>query len=502
VKVFGCFLCLFWLCGCPLFSQIEEIPELETENLQDNWLNQFYAELETGRYNFGCNSRTKYQDEDINSFADIQFRQHNLRFNLNLYQPHKAERYANFQLSFLPSRNNFSEIHFGSYRPAFALGTIFKKSGNESLFKIERAAHPVAFSPFGIAAIWRLHNLSTFFIASDQNRKAVFQEGKIKSLTPTVSATKPFVQENLLAAGIEYRYKNSNFAALAYRQNYDRDFADTLLTKNLKGYSLAAITTGKNYTLTAETSLLKENIAFQTTAEFSYYNVSQEIRYAYWQGKQIPTYSAKPCLLSSQGENQEIDWELNYLPQKNVLCGMRYALIRKNNGIKSPNWNSRTILYLTLKPAKNIINLQLTRLDREIVTTLDSSYISTLPAHYRLRCKIESNIHPKLSLALLFRYHYEDKKELHKNSFYWENSVHLQHKKLDFNSGIKTWQTLNTLILPDPETENPAGFTTATSEDDRIFAELTFKGKLFTLKTELQQSWLNGNRTLYLSLRI
>lgn len=502
MKVFGCFLILFLLCCYPLFSQIEEIPELEPENLQDNWLNQFYAELETGRYNLGCNSRTIYQDTDINSFADLQLRQNNLRFNLNLYQYNKSELYTNFQLSCLPSRNNFSEVHFGSYRPAFALGTIFKKNRDESLFTIQRAAHPATFSPLGTAAIWRFHNLSTFFIASGQNRKAVIQEGKIKSLAKTVPAAKPCVQENILATGIEYHYKNSNFAALFYRQNYNKDFADTLLAKNLNGYSIAAKTAGKNYTLTAETSLLKDKTVFQTTAEFRYNNISQEIRYSYWQGKQIPAYSAKPCLLSSQGENQEIDWELDYLLQKNVLCGMRYALIRKNNALKSPTWNSRTILYLTLKPAKNIINLQLTRLDREIVTTLDSSYISTLPAHYRLRCKIESNIHPKLSLALLFRYYYEDKKELHKNSFYWENSVHLQHKKLDFNSGIKTWQTLNTLILPDPETENPAGFTTATSEDDRIFAELTFKGKLFTLKTELQQSWLNGNRTLYLSLRI
>jgi len=80
--------------------------------------------------------------------------------------------------------------------------------------------------------------------------------------------------------------------------------------------------------------------------------------------------------------------------------------------------------------------------------------------------------------------------------------VHLQHKKLDITCGIKTWQTLNTLLLPEPETENPAGFTLATSEDNRTFAELTLEGKLFTLKTEFQQSWLNGNRTLYLSLRI
>jgi len=117
-----------------------------------------------------------------------------------------------------------------------------------------------------------------------------------------------------------------------------------------------------------------------------------------------------------------------------------------------------------------------------------------------LRFKIDSELNPKLSLTLLLRYHYEDKIEHRNNSFYWENAFHYLKTKWQISAGIKTWQTLSSLILPETDTENPEGFTSATSEDNRIFAKLILKGKIITLKTEWQQSWLNGNRSLYLSL--
>ena len=90
--------------------------------------------------------------------------------------------------------------------------------------------------------------------------------------------------------------------------------------------------------------------------------------------------------------------------------------------------------------------------------------------------------------------------ERRNNSFYWENAFHYHRTKWQISAGIKTWQTLTSLILPETDTENPEGCICATSEDDRVFAKVTFKGKVINLKTEWQQSWLNGNRTFYLSV--
>ncbi len=500
MKFFGCFLILFSYCCFPLFAQIEEIPELESENLENNWLQQLYADLEAGKYNVDILNRTKYIETFDNGLTNFQFRQKDLRFNLNLYKKVNSDLYANFQLSAIPSENNPSEIHFGSFRPAFGMGTILKKSRGKYLLEIERAGHPSSFSPFGTGTIFRRNNFSAFFMASGQKRNASLKEGKIGSLYKSVQSEKTSVQEEIIAGGLEYHYKDNNFAFLAYTQNYDHNFADSLWVKKLNVYALSTKITRENCILSAETALLDENLAFQTSAIFIYNNISQELNYSYRQGKQLPAYAAKPCLLSVQGENQEIDWNLDYQPQKNVLFGLRYALIRKNNALKSPNWNSRAIFNLTLKPSYTTVNLQLTLLDKEIVTETDSSYIDTLPVHYRLRFKIDSELNPKLSLTLLLRYHYEDKIEHRNNSFYWENAFHYLKTKWQISAGIKTWQTLSSLILPETDTENPEGFISATSEDNRIFAKLTFKGKIFTLKTEWQQSWLNGNRSLYLSL--
>ena len=500
MKVFGWFLVLFTFCCVPLFSQIEEIPELESETLEDNWLNQLYTELETGKHKVDLQSRTKYQETFANGLANLQFRQKDMRFNLNLYKKENSDLYANFQLSAIPSKNNPSEIHFGSFRPAFGRGTILKKSGGNSLFDINRAGHPSSFSPFGTGAILRVNNFSAFFMASGQKRNASLKEGKIGSLYKSVQSEKTSVQEEIIAGGLEYHYKNNNFALLAYNQNYDRDFADTLWVKKLNAYSISAKTTGENYVLSAETALLEENIAFQSSIKFIYNYITQELSYSYRQGKQLPAYAAKPYLLGNQGENREIDWNLDYQLSKNMSLGLRYALMRKNNALKGPNWNSRGIFNLTFNPSYTIINLQLTLLDKEIVTETDSSYIATLPVHYRLRFKIDHELNPKLTLSLLLRYHYEDKIERRNNSFYWENAFHYHRTKWQISAGIKTWQTLTSLILPETDTENPEGCICATSEDDRVFAKVTYKGKVINLKTEWQQSWLNGNRTLYLSV--
>ncbi len=55
--------------------------------------------------------------------------------------------------------------------------------------------------------------------------------------------------------------------------------------------------------LSVETALLEENIAFQSSVKFIY-NYILRLSYSYRQGKQLPAYAAKPCLLSNQGENR------------------------------------------------------------------------------------------------------------------------------------------------------------------------------------------------------
>jgi hypothetical protein len=96
--------------------------------------------------------------------------------NLNLYFKESSELDANFQLSRLPSKNNRSEIYFGSYRPAFGLGTVLKKSGEKTLFTVNRPAHPVYYPPFGAATIVRINSVSIFFMGSGRNAMLLKRE--------------------------------------------------------------------------------------------------------------------------------------------------------------------------------------------------------------------------------------------------------------------------------------------------------------------------------------
>ncbi|MBP9036509.1 MAG: hypothetical protein PHR67_02965 [Candidatus Cloacimonetes bacterium] len=499
MKVSVCFTFLLLVCCLFLFAEVEEIPELDTENLEDNWLNLLYSEIEDGKYNFGLNNRLKYSE---NCLTNIRVQQKELCLNLNLYFKESSELDANFQLSRLPSKNNRSEIYFGSYRPAFGLGTVLKKSGEKTLFTVNRPAHPVYYSPFGAATIVRINSVSLFFMGSGRKRNASLKENKINSLYKTIHSESPVVQENILAGGLEYQMNNSQFGILAYEQNYDRNFVDSLMAKKMQVYAFSTKMNRENITIATELAYLEKDLALQTTSQFSYHNIAQEISYAYRQGNQLPVYAAKPYLLSSKGESQEINWNLNYQPHKIVYLDLRYALIRKNNCLKSPVWNSRSIINLSLKPSSTAINLQLTRLDKEIISENDSSYITTLPVHYRFRLKVRQELNENMDFTLLCRYHYEDKMELHKNSFYWENAFRYSQKRVAISTGIKTWQTLNMLIIPDEYTENPSGTIATASDENIFFIVLSYKGNLFQCKTEMQQSWLNGNRSLYFSISI
>lgn len=120
-------------------------------------------------------------------------------------------------------------------------------------------------------------------MASGQKRNASLKEGKIGPLYKSVQSEKTSVQEEIIAGGLEYHYKDNNFAFLAYTQNYDHNFADSLWVKKLNVYALSTKITGENCILSAETALLDENLAFQTSAIFIYNNISQELNYSYRQ---------------------------------------------------------------------------------------------------------------------------------------------------------------------------------------------------------------------------
>ncbi|MEN6445233.1 MAG: hypothetical protein ABFC98_04215 [Candidatus Cloacimonas sp.] len=495
------FIMLFFCCFS-LFAQREEILELATETQEDNWLTQIYSELESGKYPFGLQNRTKFSAPSDNFLTDFQLRQNDLHCNLNLFKEEGSEEQINFQLAFIPTSKNRAEIYFGSLRPAFGLGTVFRKSKAKTLFTIEKPAHPSSFSPFGTALTFRMNNLSTFVLASGQKRNASLKEDKINALSKTIHSEMPSVQEDIYAGGCEYRLEKSMLGFLAYAQNYNRDFADSLWNAKLPVYTFSAQTELENLILSAEGAFLNNDIACQISSKISYQNVSQELIYAYRQGKQLPVYSAKPYLLSSQGENQEIDWNGDFQPFPNTNISWSYALIRKNHSLKSPNWNSRSIIYLSYKLADTAINLQFTSLDREIVSAIDSSYITTLPVHYRLRGYILQELNQHLSCSILCRYNYEDKLNLHKNSFYWENAFRYSRNRFLLSTGVKSWQTVNTLVLPEMDDTNPSGTVFATSDDNLLFVTLQHKGKIVAWKTELRQSWLNGNRSLYFSVGI
>lgn len=492
-----------FLAASMLFAAGEEIPELEADRLEENWLQEFYSELGSGSYKLKLNSRSRITGDNWNSLFGLKISDGQLNLNTNLLAERKDQITGNFTLSRLSPKSTLKELHLGYYRPVWASGIIFSRTAQaDDLLEIKPAPHPRAYSPVGVSALVGKNGFSGFALASWQERGVTLKDDKISYLYKYKTDKMSRAEEAILSAGVQYSSAGLALGSLLYYQTFDRDFSNSAYSQSFTAASIAAGYQAKAFRIQAEGASLNGQSALQAEAELELPSISQRFCFSTRKASQIPVYAARPTLLSANGKGYEVDWDLELELKNNYLLGFRQAAFNNSQSLKSPRWLARNSIYLQTDPRLLNLLLQFTRLDREIIAAQDTSYLHTRPVHYRVLLKMQPEIATNLNFRMQFRYQREDRISVKNDGIYWENAFVFKLGKLRLETGLKSWQSSRSLIFEDADSENPSGSALVTGDEFSWFLAPGFKWKSLRLKAEITQSLSSGDTSFYLSAGI
>lgn len=485
------------------WGQVEELPELQPEELQDNWLQRVYEELNTGNARLSLNNRIRIYPDYTAALFSVQGQDRELKLNLNVSIKDERPIYANFLLHRSTQKSIIREFSLGSINPAWGLGTVYKKSSPKgSLFRLGNAGNPDRITPMGVGMVLGSARLSAFVTAAREQRSVSLQEGSITTLYSGKREGLNETSESLASAGMEAKLSGLRVGIMGYAQSYDYPFADPAYARHLEAISFAARLDAKTLQAACEATVIEGKPALKALLGISEGRFTQELGYVSFQNIQFPAYAARSGILSNLGKRSELTWDMDIPLSKTMKLSLRNALSRNNDNLKSPAWLSRNILYLSCEPKDTKLSIQLSRYDRELITYAESSYNATLPVHYRSNIRINHRLNKLLEVCFSYRYHYEDQLKKKRNSFYWENKLVVSHKKATLQAGLRSWQSLHSIAIPDADMGNANGISLATSEDNQVFAKLGYRLNSFHFSAELRQSWLDGYRSIYLNVGI
>lgn len=494
MKHLSIFIVSLLLCiALPLFSQAEDLPELNQEKLQENWLDTFYRQLAEGSFALQGNSRVRINETGRNALLGLRLQEENYRLLGNVYGIGADEFYGNFTLTASAPKTYLRELHFGSIRPAWGEGIVFRRSNdNKGIGALSPAPHPHSYSPLGAALLTGKHNFSFFALASLQNRRVSLSEDRISHLYQSRGEKIASSAERIVSGGMAYEPGILKLGTLFYLQSYDRRFTDPEYAKHLDAISAFAGLKGETMHIEAEAALLNQNQALQAEAGLKLQELDQRWGFSWREGSQMPAYASRPAVLSAKGKGYELNWDLDYRADNATSLGFQQALFCRQHSLENPKWLSRSNFYLRYAPQGAIYLLQFTRFDKEVIAEQDSSYQNTRPVHYRALLKLQHGISKNLSFNMQFRYQREDKLSTRNDGVYWENAFLFKPRSFGLEAGLKSWQSRRSLILEDPDSEDYAGSAIATGDEFLCFIAPSLSLKSFHLKAELQYSLKNA----------
>lgn len=131
-------------------------------------------------------------------------------------------------------------------------------------------------------------------------------------------------------------------------------------------------------------------------------------------------------------------------------------------------------------------------IDREILSEIDSSYLSTIPTHYRVYLSLSQQIKPHLSYHLSTRYQHQNKVIKLNEASFIRNSIRYAAGNLDLELGLALWMSLHQKLYIESDTDS--GYEALGNDNLRVETAIDYKLKNLQLKVSLQQS-LQSPRT-------
>lgn len=495
-------LLLIALLVLPLTAQETDLIELSTETLEYEALSELYRELGTLGGSLGLDSSLYLRENDPYSLHSVisRFRGDYLLLNTRFgYDEGSAQ--ANFSLN-IRGKKLVRQVSLGSYRLHFGRGIIAgsgKRTMPTTAIDLERPPRANVYSPLGAAAILGYRDISLLGFGSIQSRRAKLSGEDILSLPSTKTDDLGKSLESIYGAALSYEKGILGVAAMAYRQDFDRDFADPDLDSGLTAFSIYAALKLKRHIIDAESAWLNGRHSSRVRWEMSYGGFTQSFTHANNPARQYTAYSVSPAVLSRRVGAEELSWEARMPLAHSTFLLTRLSFNDASTENLGDSYISRQMAAVEYKDTRSLMRMSLYRFDREILYQIDESYQSTIPQHYRAQVYIHTKLIPVLVWTAQVRYHFERKSIFDQSTFYAENALDYSYGKLRAGIAWTRWQSLREFVIPDDQ--EPGNYIQTSGEDSTLALNTSYAFKHWRLAATWRHSLEHSDR-YQLTLRL
>ncbi|MDP2172216.1 MAG: hypothetical protein Q8J62_00375 [Candidatus Cloacimonadaceae bacterium] len=493
-------LLLLLLFAIPLCAVESDLIELITEDLQYDSLSDFYKELSAFIRPLALESSLYLKEEDSYSLHSAIYRSKKDYLLLNtIFNYEDGSTHANFTIN-LSGKDLVRQVSLGNYRLRFGRGIVFgygKRGMPSSIYELEKPPRADVYSPFGAAAKLGWKELSLLGFGSAQSRKARLSGEDILSLPTKKTEELGSTLESLYGATLGYEGASFSLAGMAYHQSYDREFSDDAKETALNAFSLYAALSLKRHKIDVESAWQNGKNNSRVVWEMTYGSFKQSFGYAQNPSNQYTAYAISPAVLSKRLSAEELSWDAQIPMLENIVLLTRLSINHVSD--LDENYLSRQMAALEYKESGSRVRLSLFRFDREILYEIDDSYQSTIPQNYRAQIVITQKLFPVLTWSAQFRYHFEQKRDYDKNSFFAENALAYAYGKLKTEISWQRWHSLHEFVIPDSQEPDAYALTSGEDSTLSLSGEYTYKGMRFG-SAYRQSLLISGNYQLLVRL--
>lgn len=460
--VIRCFILFFLLFSISLYSLDADIPEAHLQELENRFWDELlpeaedFSELKKGLRIY---TAVRFQDMEAKLNNHLQKKMDNARLDI-LESSDFANKQHEYKVSFRfsPQKSVLKELALAHYRIGFGNALVLGyKRNQDQVFCLDHGANPLSYSPFGTAFILQRGMLKLMAFSSVQQRAATFSDTLISQLGTRKADKLSQTKEELLGIALAYQKDATELALLFYKQDYDRDFSEDKVDSWDQAISLYFKERLGLLELKSENVIFGKDFGGYYQLQYSAGAWKHALVYVEMPAVHTPAYRANPFALGNSLPRRELSYDINYHFMKNASTRINIALSQKTNSLYSSDTLQRMFYELKLKILQSSHQLRFYEFDRELISNLDSTYVNSIPTHYRLHYQVSHQINKSSSFRLKCAYHQEEKASFTKNSFLWDTSVAFYFQPSNLRLGFKTWHTSrNIYLLSDDNIESEA----------------------------------------------
>lgn len=377
----------------------------------------------------------------------------------------------------------YDRLIIGNFRAELGEGLVFARARAEP--RLLNPPHPQSFALQGLAVNLGYRNWSLLAIASGLERDVKITEERISAMPLSKREYLSQSKEEIGSAALWYAGDSYHLGALIYQQRYDRGFVKAEQDSFLQVGSFFGRAALGTHKFGLESALQKGRASLKAEWEMQSGSFWQRWRYGYIDKYQRPAYAARALRLSSLDEREEISAEASVKLIPNLKLDAGAVLCRRLGPLTDPDWLSQSSVRLRYQDKDSFLMGSLKLIDRQILSAIDSSYVSSIPLHYRFQIGASQEIKEFWEIAFSARYHYQEKAAAFSSGSWWQHSFGYHNERWKLLLGYTIWNSANfKMIVPN---DSDLGYESLGRNAIRIECKAAYKLAFGKIETTLHQ---------------